>query len=140
MFSRLVLVGLVLIQSACSLFSTHNFKRQGERITRDLVLRLELVNDREDLFQALPHLKQLFDELAVLIIKAKKAEEAKNAKSFSAFRIDPLWSRRLREEFERIYQLDGGRDLMEVAQTNALEKLNTFEKELKGRRMTAWNR
>lgn len=139
MFARLILFLLLFVQFACSSFSGHDFKRQGERITRDLVLRLELINDREELFQALPHLKQLFDELAVLIIKAKKADEANKTKK-NAYRVDPLWSRRLREEFERIYQMDGGRDLMEVAQGNALEKLNTFERELKGRRMTAWNR
>lgn len=111
----------------CSSPSIKDFKKEGESITRNLVFRLEKIHSREDLSEALPDLKYLFNELVSLIIEAKEFQRNHAELEKEPYENKQIWTKKLREELIRIYKIDGGKQLMEFAQNDSLYRLSAFE-------------
>ncbi|MBI2742487.1 MAG: hypothetical protein HYX48_01040 [Chlamydiales bacterium] len=112
---------LVLIVAGCSPNSLEDYQFQGEALCRVIVLDLQKVHTREELNKALPRLTEQFNTLAKLIIEAKEYQAAHPGEAG----IDPAYyeheyAEGLKDELARICQLEGGRELIEKAQREAL--------------------
>lgn len=120
--------------TSCGRQSLEDFREEGEGITRSLTQELRSIHSRDELILHFPRLKKHFDELVNVMISAREFQE-KYPKSIEV----PLEkgnhdiSDRLRVELNRIYQIEGGRELVEKAQEQALNRLDAFEKRMASR-------
>ena len=113
---------------ACSPSSISEYRNEGEGRTRDLIAELENIYSREELVKASPRLKRLFEELVDLIVEAKIDQKERPELFYEDFaKKENRFNDKLRNELNRIYRIDGGRELVEKAQKNALHKLDSFE-------------
>ena len=119
---------ILLLCVGCSPQSQDDFIHAGESVCRALVEELQEIETRQDLLKRAPHLNQLFEELVDLMISARKAqaEEAFDPRSEGS----PI-AEVLQAELKRIYQIEGGRELIEKAQKEPLLRLDAFERSLK---------
>lgn len=112
----------------CSPNSIVEYYDEGEGLTRDLIFELEKIQTREDLVKASSRLKKIFEELVNLIIGAGESQiQRPDLFMGDVPKKENKASDLLRRELNRIYRMDGGRELIEAAQANALHRLDTFE-------------
>lgn len=123
---RFLLCMLVLLAlSACSPSSLEDFRYEGESICKELAEELKEIGTYEQLVKEAPKIKSYFDQLVSLMIQARKFQkEHEEDKSF----IDSVGSSALLYELKRVYEIDGGRDVIEKAQKEALIRLDASEK------------
>lgn len=120
-----VCLSALLLLSACSPSSLDDFRHEGEAICEKITQELKEVETHDQLMKKAPKLKLYFDELASLMIQAKKLEpEDMNL----IINEESLASQALISELKRIYQIEAGRDIIEKAQKEALIKLWTSGK------------
>lgn len=106
---------LFLLLFSCSPASLIDVQVEGEAQTKKLVRELEKIDTKEDLQKALPQIKKRFNELADVLILAR---------DFSSQNPEPsLASEQLFVALARLYEMPGGRELIESAQFEAVEKL-----------------
>ncbi len=121
---RLYLI-LPLLLTACSPSSLEDFQREGESLCSELVVDLQEIQTREDLLRALPKLKKRFNELVQIMIQARSYQELHSEEEI----LQPLESTYsmnldLIRELQRIYQIEGGQELVEKAEREALIRLD----------------
>lgn len=114
---KLLSLFILLVLGACSPSSLADLRWEGEAETLKLAKELRHIETKEDLQKALPRLKKRFVRIADLLIQVRR---------FSPEEIpDPsLASEELFRELARIYEIPGGREGIESAQTEAIHKLN----------------
>ncbi len=120
---------LLLVLSACGSHSLEDFREEGESITRSLIKELQTIRTRDDLVQIAPRLQKLFDRLVDTIVTAREFLDKYpklEIEEFSQKNHD--LSDQLRIELNRIYCIEGGRELIEKCQESALHRLDAFEK------------
>jgi hypothetical protein len=126
----------LLFSFGCSPGSLDDYQKEGESVCRTLTNELKDIETRDDLVKALPKLKKRFHHLVDVVIEARTFQEGhpeeKNDLSFDSHQA----SEALKSELKRIYQIEGGRELVENAQREALIRLDTFEKELKNQKQS----
>ncbi|MBS0615863.1 MAG: hypothetical protein JSR58_04850 [Verrucomicrobia bacterium] len=115
---------LLLLCASCSPESSDDFRHEGEAIARALVDELQEVENRQDLLKASPKLKKLFEQLVDLMIAARNAQMEPQLDSTEMSQV-------LQAELKRIYRMEGGREVIEKAQKEALLRLDAFERSLK---------
>ncbi len=131
---RLVLAPVfvwVLLLSACNPNSIEDFRYEGEAKSHALAAELRKIHTREQLLKAAPLLKKRFNSLVDLMIEARAFQQKHPEETAGDFDLDqhPA-SDALREELERIYHLEGGKEAIEQAQREALLRLDAFERKL----------
>lgn len=136
---RYVLAFVVAIAvCGCSPDSLRDHRQEGQAISRRLIHEMRAVTTRQELVEALPGLESLFEELVDVMISARQRQEEEVAPSpLELTERDHQLSAALRTEMERLYQLEGGRDLIESAQRESLSRLDTFEYQLSRRKQLA---
>lgn len=126
---------LIFLLTSCGYRSLEDFREDGEWTTRELIAELQSVHDREELIKKLPKLKKLFNELSDIMIAARQYQEKHPSEEEPPFtKRQQATSERLRQELNRIYLIDEGRELIEKAEDEALNKLDAFERTLLRRR------
>ena len=107
----LILIFLV----SCSPATLADLRSEGEAETRKLAAELRAIEKKEDLQKAVPRLKKQFLKLADLLVQARpySTEEASPT----------LASEELFIELARLYEIPGGRELIEFAQGEAIQRL-----------------
>lgn len=116
---------------SCNIHSLEDFREEGESITRLLIRELNSINNRQDLIIASPKLRLMFQELVKVMISARQYREKHpelDIPELSATNL--LLSEELRIELNRIYHLEGGREIIEKCQEIALQRLDAYEKKL----------
>lgn len=113
----LTLIFIALLAS-CSPKSPKEVRKRGEQVVGHLISQLQAIDSREELLHALPQLRKDFLELADLAVEGHACLEEgplppPNAKL----------NQQLREELVRIYALEGGRQMVEEAERDALNHL-----------------
>lgn len=105
--------------SSCSPNCNEEIKKESQKTVFQLIKELNSISSREDLIKKKIILKKYFDKLAVLMIEADKLAGSTNKDDddFSSF------SDELKSEMIRIYEIDGGQELIENYQKNALRML-----------------
>jgi hypothetical protein len=125
------LIVLLLLLGACSPNSLEDFRYEGEAKSRALASDLKKIHTREELLKAVPVLKKRFNSLVDLMIEALEFQQAhpEEAEMDADIRGHAA-SDALRVELERIYALEGGRQVIENAEREALLRLDAFERKL----------
>jgi hypothetical protein len=125
---------LVLIfLCGCSPSSVEDFRKEGEALSRQLMENLQNIRTREEVVKAVPRLKHDFEKLVDLMIEARRFQEEE---PFEPDTSNTEVSELLREELKRVYKIEGGREMIEKAQKEALIRLDAFERALKKKRTT----
>lgn len=109
---KIILIAFLLF--GCSPSTFQDLRIEAEAETRRLAQELKAIETKEDLVRAIPRLKKRYSRLADLLIEARKYQE-KGEPS--------LASEELFIELARLYELPGGRELIESAQTAAIRRL-----------------
>lgn len=122
---------ILLLLAACSPNSLEDFQHEGEALLRTLCGELNKIQSREMLGKAEPGLKEMFSAMVGLMIEARKyqAEHPEERMSEGAL-CDHFLNEALLLELKRVYQLEGGRELIERTQREALIRLDAFERTL----------
>jgi hypothetical protein len=125
MFFSLVL----LLLTGCGPKSLEDFREEGEGLTRSLIEELQSIHARDDLVDAAPRLQKLFNELVDVMIASREFKEKHpHLDALPLSKKDHELSDQLRGELNRILHLEGGREVIEKCQEQALERLDAFEK------------
>jgi len=118
---------LMSLLCGCSPNSLEDFHYEGESRCRALIQDLQKIHNREELTKAIPTLKKSFEELVTLMIHAREFQENHPDENTSAA-YESAASTLLAEELRRIYAMEGGREVIEHVQQEALVRLDAFEK------------
>ena len=122
------LLSLAALLVGCGPDTLQEYRQEGQATTRNLIREMRSISSREQLVDAVDRLEALFDELADVMIGARERqdEELRDAPLPLTDRDHQL-SAALKAEIDRLYQIEGGRDLVEAAQRDALSRLDAFE-------------
>jgi hypothetical protein len=118
----------------CSPNSLEEFHREGEASCRLLITDLQKIENREQLLLAAPLLKKRFEGLIDLMIEAREFQEKKEAESSEEMFSETSTDLVLENELRRIYTIEGGREVIERAQQEALVRLDAYERALAKKR------
>ncbi len=125
------LVALFLL-CGCSPNSPEEFQQEGEACCRLLITDLQKIENREQLLLAAPVLKKHFEGLIDLMIEAREFQQKKGARD--ALESENSTDLILENELRRIYTIEGGREVIERAQQEALVRLDAYERGLAKKR------
>ncbi len=125
--SRLLacLLGIFLI--GCSPHSTEDFQLEGEVCCRRLIKDLQKIENHDQLLRAEGILKKHFEKLVDLMIEARVYQQ-KHLDEMALGAVAYPMSEPLKEALRRIYTIEGGRELVEKTQHEALVRLDACEK------------
>lgn len=131
---RCVLCFLLFLCS-CSPNSSTEFRKEGEARCRSLIQDLGKIENREQLLSMELNLKKHFESLVNLMIQArefqqKHLDDLETENTFEEESADI----RLEEELRRIYGIEGGREIIERCQHEALFRLDAYERALTKKR------
>lgn len=114
-FKKLWVAFLLLVWS-CTPASLEDLRCQAEAEMSRLLIDLRAIETKEDIQKASKRLKKRFNQIAELLIEAKK---------FSPKEVEfSQVGEELFIEFARIYEIPGGREAIEIAQLEAVHILN----------------
>jgi hypothetical protein len=113
----------------CSPGSLSDYRHEGESTCRDIIGNLQSIETREDVARLEPILKRNFEKLVSVIIEARhfQIKYPEEALALPVL-IESDLSDLLKEELERIYRIEGGKEIVERAQREAMLRLDGFEK------------
>lgn len=123
------IIFIFLIVTGCSFRSTEDFKEEGEGVIRSLLQELKSIHTRGQLLATSTKLQRDFDRLVNIMIAAEQfidthVERDKNEDGYFNHEL----SDQLRIELNRLYEIEGGRQIIEKCQEKALHRLDAFEK------------
>lgn len=120
----------IVISTACSSHSLEDFREEGEGISRSILSELKTVHSRKDLLEARPRLTKLFNDLVDIMIAAQEfRQNHAQAEILPISKEGQILNDQLQTEFVRIYSnIEGGRELIEKCQEDALNSLDAHNK------------
>jgi hypothetical protein len=118
---------LLLFLQGCSPSSLDDFHYEGESRCRALIKDLQNIRDRDELARATPILKKYFEDLVTLMIHAREFQEDHPDEPLPSI-SESNTSSLLEEELRRMYAMEGGREIVEGAEHEALVRLDAFER------------
>lgn len=114
-----------LLAIGCSSHSLEDCREEGEAITRTLIYEFSQIHNREDLLKASAKIKRLFNDLVSIIVAAHAAQ---HQEVIELTPYNHLLSDQLRTEINRVYRIEGAREVVEKFQEEALHRLDAYEK------------
>lgn len=122
---KLFIVFFVLL--GCNPSSYEDFQFEGDAHCRKMLNTLKCIQDRQQLLQAQPILRQHFEDLVDLMIAARKFQQ----RSLEVKEFYPsFYSIALKEELKRLYEIEGGREIIERTQKQAFLRLGVVERQI----------
>lgn len=123
-----------LVFLGCNPSSYEDFQIEGNAHCRKILNTLKCIQDRQQLLQAQPILKQYFEDLVDLMIAARKFQQSSlEVKEF----YPTFYSIALKEELKRLYEIEGGREIIERTQKQAFLRLSTLERQIAKKQVKA---
>lgn len=130
-----IILGFFLLLSACSPHSPKEFEQEGQAVCEDLVELLQTISSREELLDNEALLKKKFESLVTLMVAAARVHEmegqVEEVEQGYPFRQA---SHQLKMQLQRIYELEGGREIIERSQHEALVRLDSEQRSFQKRR------
>ena len=118
---------IILILVGCNPSSYEDFQLEGDAHCRKMLNTLKCIQDRQQLMQAQPILRQHFEDLVDLMIAARKFQQSSlDSKEF----YPSFYSIALKEELKRLYEIEGGREIVVSTQKQAFTGLGTMERQI----------
>jgi len=106
-----------------------DYREEGRSTMRSLIETSKHVHNREQLVEKSTDFKRLFDSLVSLSIAAHEHSLSHSPIApLPLYPEDHLLSEALRQELERLCSIDGGRELIERMQEEALHRLDKYLK------------
>lgn len=102
------------------LCSSSSFQKKSTKTLKELLFELENIHTIDELLDREIILQKQFDKVVDLLIEAKKFQ-------LDGVNNDAL-SNSLQKNLQRLYEIDGGQEIIEHLQCSALQRLNRFEK------------
>lgn len=109
---------IFLFLCSCSPTSLEDLRYEGEVQTKKLALELRAIETREELQRSIPKLKKRFNKIADLLVQCREFQKIESEPSAA--------SEQLFAELARLYEMPGGRELIESAQVEAIHRLNRY--------------
>lgn len=125
-----LLYSLIFLLTSCTKSSLEEYRDEGEGIIRSLIKTLQVVESKNDLIDSCAHLEKLFDQLARLMIAAKEFQESHPKIDQKLTKENHELSDQLRFELNRIFHIDGGKELIEHCQEHSVQLLDAYEKRI----------
>lgn len=123
-----------LLLTGCGSSSLDDFQEEGEGVTRSLVQELQSIHTREDLLNSSASLQGLFDKLVDVMIAAQQYRDKHPQLDQNVVsKPNRELSDQLRIELNRLFQIEGGREIIEKYQDPSLQRLDAFERKFKKR-------
>jgi hypothetical protein len=134
-FRTLALVAMMGL-CGCSPNSSLEFKREGEVQCRLFARDLKKIENRQQLLAAEPQIKKHFESLIHLMIQARAFQQKHPDAPATElpYEGERSMTAGLEEELRRIYAIEGGREVVERAQREALVRLDAYERILAKKR------
>jgi len=123
----ILLFSFLLLFSSCSKTTVEDYQEEGLEIVRVLVHELHKIDNRQQLLESSLKLENLFNELVDLMIVAQEFQKHSPNQKETPYKTH-LLSHRLRLELNRLYQIEGCRQLIEKYEEQALHRLDFYEK------------
>lgn len=118
---------ILLFLASCGSRSLDEFQEEGEGLIRSLIQELQTIHSREKLLASSGKLQKYFERLVNIMIAAEEFSYSHpELEKGESIRHD--LSDQLRIELNRLYRLEGGRQIIEKCQEKALHRLDAFEK------------
>ncbi len=128
---RKVLVILACcILASCQPTSLEEFQCEGDSLGRKLLSDLRKIEARQDLAFIEPVLKKDFESLVKLIIDARMFQQKNMDADLFLIQPNAFLNASLKEELQRVYAIEGGREVVERAQKEAMLALHAKEQML----------
>ena|ERR1700722_435706 len=127
-----VIAVVFLLLGSCSPNSSEEFQREGDARCRLLVADLQKIENRQQLLIAETVLKKHFEGLTDLMIEAREFQQ-KQLEDISSEVVNAAETA-LENELRRIYAIEGGREVIERAQQEALVRLDAYKRTLMKKR------
>ncbi|KIC72338.1 hypothetical protein DB44_CK00110 [Candidatus Protochlamydia amoebophila] len=125
------LIGCFLFLTSCGPKSLEDYKEEGKGITRSLIQELREIRNRDQLLASTSLLQKRFDQLVFVMIGAREFQyKYPNMESHELTLADHELSDKLRIELNRIYHIEGAKQIIEKCQEMALNRLDACEKKL----------
>jgi len=118
---------MLSILAACTHQSLDEFREEGETVNRQLVLELQKIRGRDDLLEHQGNLQSLFNQLVDIVIRAEEFKDTHPNASMPE--TSTSTADQLRIELNRILNMEGGREVLEKSQEEALNRLDAFERQ-----------
>lgn len=123
------IIVMLIMATSCGPRSLEEFEEEGEGVIRSLIQELQAIHTREQLLAASANLQRQFDRLVNIMIAAQEYGYAHPELDRGEFiRHNHELSDHLRIELNRLYRLEGGRQIIEKCEEKALHRLDAFEK------------
>ena len=115
----------ILVLTGCHSSSLDDYQEEGEAVIRSLIQELKKIHTRHELVRATPSLQKLFDRLVSVMVAAEefRLSHQESIKG-SEVRVNHDLSDQLRVELNRIYRLEGGRQIIEKCQERGLCRIS----------------
>lgn len=124
-FTSTVFFLFLSLCAGCGSRSLEDFREEGNQATDSLVAELRQIQTRRDLIEAAPKLKQSFNRLAALMVAAREFQKTHpDHEKLELQEKDHALSEQLRAELNRLYEIEGGREIIEKYQEEALRRLS----------------
>ncbi|MCI0381972.1 MAG: hypothetical protein L0207_02830 [Chlamydiae bacterium] len=127
MMKKQIWIGILFFLFGCQIYSSDRIQKKSEECCENILDTFIQIQSHDDLVQMESQLKRQFDELVELIIKAKVFFKKNPHKIPPQLPINSF-NDALKEELMRIYKIEGGREVVERAQKEALIRLDGFLK------------
>lgn len=106
---------IFLFLVSCGPATLSDLRYEGEAQTQKLAEELRVIETKEELQKAVPTLRKRFNKIADILIEARGFQKEEAGPSFA--------SEQLFAELARLYEMPGGREWIENAQLEAVQKL-----------------
>jgi hypothetical protein len=118
----------IVFLCSCSPNSSEEFQREGEARCRLLIADLQKIENREQLLFVEPVLKRHFEGLIDLMIEVREFQQKRLEDISTEIPSEENTTEAfLENELRRIYAIEGGREIIERAQQEALVRLDAYE-------------
>ena len=122
---------LFLFMNSCGSNSLEDFREEGQGIIRSLIAELQTIHNRNQLIASSHRLETHFNRLADVMIAAEEFHlKHPKTEKLETTSFDSELSDQLRSELNRIYRIEGGKQILEKTQEKALRKLENFKKSI----------
>ncbi len=124
MFFRFIKIIIVVsLCTGCGSQSLNDYRDQGHATTRSLIKEMQAIYDYEELIERRSYLTTLFSDLVDTMNSADQYRQKNpNAELSELSEVDHQLSDALRAEMNRLYRIEGVREIIESCQRDALKK------------------
>jgi len=118
-----ILMAVILLTS-CGPMSMEDLRAQADAEVSKLTEILREVDTKDDLQNILPKIKKGFNKIAELVLQVRAIPDKSPDFLEPSQAGDELFA-----ELARLYEMPGGRDLIETAQNEAIHRLSILERQ-----------